>query len=81
MGPGMFADAAAIFIEGPIADPMQAVFNGPMAAIEREQAGWVRFLRTQAGDAIDGFGAGFPGDELGGVALDAKDLSGVGKSR
>jgi hypothetical protein len=75
-----FADAAAVFIEGNIADIMEAVFDRPVAAAQTEQAGGVGFVGWETGDAVDGFGAVLLSDDLGGVALDGEDLGGIGKS-
>ena len=38
-------------------------------------------LRCKAGNAIDGFGAFFVGGDFCSVALDAKDLVGVGEMK
>lgn len=75
------ADAAAVFIIGDIADIMEAVFNGPMASGQAHEAGRSGLLGAEAGNSIDGFGAFFAGDEFGGMALDAKDLAGIGKGQ
>jgi len=74
-----FAYGRAVFIEGNIADIMEAVFDRPLAAAQTEESGGVSFLRGQAGEAIDGFGAVFLGDDFGGYPLDAEDLGGIGK--
>lgn len=69
-----FADLAAIFIKGDIANPVAAIFNRPMIPIQGEQAGRTGLVRHQAGQAIDGFAAEFPGDQFGDVALEAEHL-------
>jgi len=74
-----FADLGAVFVKGDIADPMEAVFNRPMAPAQAEQASRSRSLGREAGNAIDGFAAGFLGDEFGGVALEAEDLGAMRK--
>ena len=73
------ADAAAVLIEGDIANVVEAVFDGPMTAAEVEQAGGVGFAGDQAGDAVNGFAVRFGADQVGGVALDAEDLADVGE--
>jgi len=39
-----FADLGAVFVKGDIADPMEAVFNRPMAPAQAEQASRSRSL-------------------------------------
>lgn len=73
------ADLGAIFVKGDITDPMEAVFNRPMAPAQAEQASGSRSLGREAGNAIDGFAAGFLGDQFGGVALQAEDLGAMRK--
>ena len=48
----IFADAATVFVEGDIQDPMQAIFDAPMLAGGLENALGIRF---QTGDEITGF--------------------------
>lgn len=50
-----------------------------MTAAQAEKSGRVSFLRGQAGEAIDGFGAYFLRDDFGGMPLEAEDLGGIGK--
>ena len=76
-----FANAAAVFIEGNIADIMEAVFDRPLAAAQAEQAGGVGFAGRETGDAIDGFGTVLLSDDLGGVALEGEDLGGIGEGK
>ena len=54
--------AAAIFVEGDIADVMQAVFDGPVGACEGQQALGVGPVRRQACDEISGLDALAPAD-------------------
>jgi hypothetical protein len=79
MGGGAPAQARAVFIEGHIADPMQAIFNAPMAPIEIEKACGVGLGGGEAGQPVDHLVAeqcviGAPPPPL-----DAKDLPAVGE--
>jgi len=56
---GLLANAAAVFVKAHVAHIMQAIFNAPVAAVQGQQAHRVGFFRTQAGNAIHGFGAEF----------------------
>ena len=76
---GALANAAAVFVEAQVAHIVHAVFDTPMVAVERQQARRAGLLRSQAGEAIPGFGAEFAGDEVRGLAPDDEDLRGVGK--
>ena len=76
---GAFANAAAVLVEGDVAHPVQAVFDGPMRTAQIQQAGRVGLLGGEAGDAVDGFGVLFLGEDLGGLALDTEDLADVGE--
>lgn len=55
LGASKLADLATIFIEGDITDPVESVFNGPMAAVEGEDAGGICLSGGEAGNAEDGF--------------------------
>lgn len=82
LGSSVFANAAAAFVKAHVAHIMQAVFNAPGVAVERDPAERehrVGFFRTQAGDAIHRFRAAFARGQFAGVALDAENLSGVGE--
>ncbi len=68
-----------IFIKSNIPDVMKAVFDSPMTANQLQQANRIGFLRSQAGNAIDGFAALFASDHFGGMAFDAEDLGGMGE--
>jgi hypothetical protein len=59
---------------------MEAVFDRPVAPAQAEQTSWSCSLGREAGDAVDGFAAGFLADQFGGVALEAEDLGGMGES-
>lgn len=76
---GATADAGAVFVEGDIADPVKTVFDRPMTAAQTQQ-GW----RTggpgfDAGNAINGFGAECCRGEVGGIALNGKNLGSIRK--
>lgn len=73
----MLANPAAIFVKGHISNPVEPIFNRPVLPIENQQAGRVRFLWTPTGNPVDRLGAEFCGDDLGDIALDTEDLSGV----
>jgi hypothetical protein len=79
LGAGAFANAAAVFIEGDVAHPVQAVFDGPMSTAQIQQAGRVGLLGGEAGDAVDGFVAVFLAEDFSGIALDTEDLADVGE--
>ncbi len=49
------ANLAAIFIEGDVAHPMQAVLDTPMAPPKGGQAGGVGLIRVEAREGIPGF--------------------------
>jgi hypothetical protein len=75
----VFANAAAVFIEAHVTYVVQAIFDAPMAAVERQQARGACFFRCQAGEAIDDLGAELAGDQVRGLALNDEDLSDVGE--
>lgn len=50
------ANAAAIFVEDDIANPMQPVFDAPVSTPPFEQLGGVRLPARNAGDGVDHFG-------------------------
>jgi hypothetical protein len=53
----VFADLTAVLIECHITDPMEAVLNTPMTAVERQDSiGWGAY-GIEVGEAIDRFGA------------------------
>lgn len=79
LSPGAATDAAAILIEGHVADPVEAILNRPMLAAEGENTLWIGTLGSHAGNSVDGFGAEFLRDDFCGVALDGEDLSGMRK--
>ncbi len=54
------ANLAAIFIEGDVAHPMQAVLDAPMAPPKGGQAGGVGLIRVETRERIPGFPGGPP---------------------
>ena len=58
LGSGTAADTGSVFIEGDIADPVEAVFNRPMAATQTEQGLRTGMFGFKTGDAVNGFGTG-----------------------
>jgi hypothetical protein len=71
------ADAGAIFIEGDVADPMQAILNRPLAATQTEQACGGGARGGQTAQAIHGFAPVFVGNEFGDLASEGENLRGV----
>jgi hypothetical protein len=70
-----FADLTAVLIECHITDPMEAVLNGPMTAVERQDAiGWGAD-GIEVGEAIDRFGAGLAGLDVDHLAFDPTGLA------
>jgi hypothetical protein len=58
---------------------VQAVFDGPVSAVQLQQAGRVGLVSGEAGEAVDGLAALVCAGDLGGVALDTEDLADVGE--
>ena len=79
LGSGTAADTASVFIEGDIADPVEAVFNRPMAATQTEQGLRTGMFGFKTGDAVNGFGAEFLRHDFRRFTLNGDDLGGVGK--
>jgi hypothetical protein len=52
----------AIFIKGDIPNPMQTIFNGPVASAQTQEAFGMGPRLRQAGDAIHDFGTTFLAD-------------------
>lgn len=77
LGSEALAHAAAILVEGDVADPVQAVFDAPVAAVELDEALGGGLLWGQAGDEIGPLGGGTAFSVDG--ALDAGDLGEVGE--
>jgi hypothetical protein len=75
-------DAAGIFGEGHVPDPVQAVFDLPVSVQQCCQPGRIGLPGWQAGDRIDQLGPGASAGQVGGVPLGDDDLFGVwGKCR
>lgn len=73
------AGAAAVFVEGDVAYPVQAVFDGPVATCQGEQLGGGGALGAAAGDPADDLMAGLAGGEVERDAFDLEDLLAVGE--
>ena len=67
-GSGVGADLAAVFVVGDVADPVQAVFYGPVAADPGGEFGCGGLLGGQAGDHVDDFGGPLLGIQPAGLA-------------
>ena len=72
------ADAAAVLVEGPVEDVVGGL-DGPVPAIEGEQALRGCALWGQAGDAVDGLAVSLGGVDLDGLAPYGEDLSDAGE--
>lgn len=72
-------DLGSVFIEGDVADVVQAVFDAPVATIEREEAlgGGLAFVET--GDTVDDFRCLFSGFDFQSGSFDLEDLGHEGK--
>lgn len=78
-GPVAGSDAAAVLIPVPVEHIMAAIFDGPVVAVEGEDALWIGGVWRVAGDAVGDFpgvSAGFLVDH---VALDEKGLADAGE--
>jgi hypothetical protein len=76
---GTAPDATAILIVGHVAYVVQAVFNAPVAAVEREELLRIGVLGREVGDEIDALGAGSALGDAQDFAFDAGDLLDVGE--
>ena len=70
---------AAVFIEGHIANPMQTVFDGPVAATQPQQPLRISDCAGEAGDTIHRFRASFLADHVRGFPLQDEDLGSMRK--
>ena len=77
--PGAAPDLGAVFVEGDIPHPVQAVLDGPVGADEGEEPGRRGLGRREAGHPVDGLAAGRARREEGGGPAEAEDLADVGK--
>jgi len=73
------ANATTIFIESPVANPVQTVFNRPVTAVVRQQASRAGFLRREAGEAINPLATELARDQIGRLPLDGEDLGHIGE--
>jgi hypothetical protein len=79
LGAHPLADLGAVFIKSDIANPVEAVFDRPVAPAQAEQASRSCLLGREAGNPKDRFDVGFLADDMSGVALEAEDLGAMGK--
>ena len=79
LGAVALAHLAAVFVEGGIPYPMQAVLDAPVAAIEFQQPAGRGAGRAEIGDAVGEFSTLFAGFRKEGVALDQAGLAYVGE--
>lgn len=76
-GSGVGADLGAVFVVGDVADPVQAVFYGPVAADPGGEFGCGGLLGGQAGDRVHDFGGPLLAIQPTGLADDLDGLVGV----
>jgi hypothetical protein len=69
------SDLRTVYVECHIADPMESVFDAPLAAVEFQYPLGGGLCGGQAGDTIDRFGGFLVFPEMRDVAADAKDLT------
>lgn len=69
----------AVLIVGDVADPVEAVFDTPVASDELEQPGGRGLVRREAGQAADDLVMELAGGEDFAPAFDLKDLAAVGE--
>jgi hypothetical protein len=74
-GPVAGADAAAVLVPVPVKDIMAAVLNGPMVAIEGEDALGVGGVGAVAGDAVGELGGDFAALFVDDMTLDEESLA------
>ncbi len=77
LGPGSFSNLGAIFVEGDIPYPVQAILDPPVAPVESEKPAGRSLRRTQARYTEDHLVAHGGAVELRGDSFDPKDLLGV----
>jgi hypothetical protein len=73
------SDLGAVLVEGDVADPVEAVLDTPVAAVEGEQALWRGLLGGEVGDAAHPLKALLTGLGEGDVTLDQAGLAKVGE--
>jgi hypothetical protein len=74
LGTVAFSDLTTVLVKSDIPDPVQAVFDCPVAAGQIQYARRTSSVGVKTGNPIDGFGVLFATDQLGDVALDTKTL-------
>jgi hypothetical protein len=70
---------AAVFVEGDVADPVQAIFDAPVAAVEGQELTGGGAGGIEIRDAVDALAAYDAGAWIDGVALDLPGLCDVGE--
>jgi len=73
------ANAATVLVEVPIEDVVAAVFDGPVSAVDIEQAFGINLSRRAAGNAISEIAGRFTGFLVDHDPFDEKDLSDMGE--
>ena len=73
------AHLGAVFVEGDVAHLVGAVLDGPVPAVELEEALGIGLLGGEAGQAVDVLGAAAVSFGLAHEAFNVKDLSDVGE--
>ena len=73
------ADTAAVLVVVPIEDVVAAVFDGPMAAVDFEQATGVGLCGGAAGDAVGDIDRAFAAVFLDGFPFDGEGLAEMGE--
>jgi len=79
LGPRPPADLGAIFIEGDVPHPVEAVLDRPVGADEREEPGRRGLGRGEAGHPVHGLAVRRARRALGDGAMQTEDLADVGK--
>ena len=73
------ADLGAVFVEGDVPHPVEAVLDRPVGADEGEEASRGRLGRRQAGHPVHGLAVRRARRELGDGAVQTEDLADVGE--
>lgn len=81
LGSVAFSDLTTVLVKGDVPDPMQAVFDCPMTPGQIQYALRIGLIMGKAGNPIDGFDVLFAVDQCCDVALDAKTLCDMRKSK
>ena len=79
LGTVAFAHLRSVLVEGDVAHPVKAVFDGPVAPGEFEELGRGGFLGASRGNAADHFVMGLGGGAFVTDPFDLEDLGAVGE--